>query len=101
MCLVSVDEPALQFLHHLGHGGIFHLLQRQAVGLKWAVAAHVVSYFICLLADYVKGLIGKHIARPYQLAFSKLKTSCRYPGWPIKATRDTVRYGYWHKGTVM
>ena len=66
--LIKTDKPSLEFLHDLGHSGIFHFFKRQAVRLKGTVPAHHVSHFVSALASQVVCPISKHVSGTNELA---------------------------------
>src|SRR3989304_5638755 len=67
-------KPTFQLLHYFGQRGVFHVLKRQPVRLKGAVAAHVLHDLLRFLARDVKRRIIEHIHRSYNPAVAELES---------------------------
>ncbi len=87
--------------HDLGQGGVFHVVQPQAVGLEGPVTPHVIGHPVGFLAHFIKGHIGKHIHGTQQFAFGQLVAGGDHPGRAVKAAGDGVLKGHRHQGAMM
>src|SRR3990172_6300942 len=83
-CLLRRLPAPGQLLGHRGHGGVLHLLERQAVRLPGPVAAQVAGDQVRLVARFVEARASNMSRGPISLPFASWKPRQATRGGPSK-----------------